>query len=178
MICGGKAGALVDQTCGALVGAFVPRPSKPGMDAAATNNVPPSPWELVLTASAAPSLVRNERNCGWPCGRPLGAPRFSGAELERIEFVAALAGSLESEPAPPRRPEDAPKRPRSDGAPAIDGGAPALAKRRRFVSAMRTASGSRRALVRPHPASLASVHSLARFRFGEPVKRGPITSVR
>ena len=38
--------------------------------------------------------------------------------------------------------------------------------------------GSRWASESPHAASLSRVHSLARFMFGEPVKRGPITSVR
>ena len=37
---------------------------------------------------------------------------------------------------------------------------------------------SRWALARPQAASLSRVHSLARFMLGEPVSRGPITSVR
>src|SRR5947209_12227456 len=37
---------------------------------------------------------------------------------------------------------------------------------------------SRCAFSRPQPASLSRVHSLARFRFGEAVSRGPITSDR
>ena len=37
---------------------------------------------------------------------------------------------------------------------------------------------SRWALDSPHAASRSRVHSLARFMFGEPVSRGPITSVR
>ena len=37
---------------------------------------------------------------------------------------------------------------------------------------------SRWALASPHLFSVWQVHSLARFRLGEPVSRGPITSVR
>ena len=37
---------------------------------------------------------------------------------------------------------------------------------------------SRWALAAPHAASLSRVHSLARFMLGEPVSRGPMTSVR
>ena len=37
---------------------------------------------------------------------------------------------------------------------------------------------SRWALASPHAVSVWHVHSLARFRLGEPVSRGPITSVR
>src|SRR5262245_7530483 len=52
---------------GALVGRVVPdRSSLSGTVAALTNNVPPSPWLLELTTTAAPSFMRNaSARPGW-----------------------------------------------------------------------------------------------------------------
>src|SRR5262245_42374526 len=60
------AGQLVDQARAMFVGALKPKPSPPlvlvlGTEAALTKNVPPSPIELGLTISAAPSFSRKAR---------------------------------------------------------------------------------------------------------------------
>src|SRR5947207_2219685 len=147
------AGALVDQARGIFVTALAPRPPKPapapGTDAALTNNVPPSPWVLGLTASAARSLAMNDKiRVEKKFVRPAaGPPRRPGpgpdSDSERAGSAGVGASGEELAAGPPRRPKFPPTRPRPVAG--VCGGL-ALARRRRFVSARRVARGSNRAL--------------------------------
>src|SRR5712671_1921847 len=138
------AGAFVAQTRTTFVALFVPRPSGAGTDASLTNSVPPSPCELALTTSAAPSFWRNDRYLALD-GRPLCPPRSSGAAAVRVAFVAG--GSSEKPEPPPPLASDPVRILLNpfDSAPKVRGG-PAFARRKRLVSLTRLANGSNRAL--------------------------------
>src|SRR2546421_699010 len=92
VICGGMAGAFVDQARGVLV-----KPAKAfafvlvsliGTLAALTKKVPPSPCELGYTTTEAPSFARNERKRVWGGNRPpRGPPRPSGPEPVAVRLV-------------------------------------------------------------------------------------------
>src|SRR5437588_6377584 len=129
---GGIAGAFVAQTRTTFVALFVPRPSGAGTVASLTNSVPPSPWELALTTSAAPSFWRNDKYRPLE-GRPLSPARSCGTAAVRVVFVAG-GSSEKPEPPPPLRSDPVRKRLTPfDSAPKARGG-PAFARRNRFVS--------------------------------------------
>src|ERR1041385_1901209 len=83
-------------------GALLPALLWVGMIAESTKNVPPSPCELAVTTSAAPSLAANERRWGVETAR---------AAVLVVWFVAALAGTAFVGPgAVPRPPRPKPAR--------------------------------------------------------------------
>src|SRR6185503_1489859 len=128
----------------AVGGGLVPlRRSAPGIDADATNQVPPSPSPLGVRTSATPSFAAKER---MRAEERLAA-LFRGAvpAPKRPLFVEV------TEFVPPVRP----------GKNARVSAGPALASRRRLDSAMRLASGSKRA--RTSRTGLAS--TIAPFNF-------------
>src|SRR5882724_11331796 len=154
VICAGMGGALVDQARGELLEKPPPPNPAPGTEAALTKKVPPSPWKLGETTTAAFSLARKESERPSPPARPLNPPRGPGPAAERAEFVVVSESSLprRTTPAsrlltPPRPPKPAPNLPGSPPnwkSPLRPAGL--LARRSRFVSTSRCAIGSKRGL--------------------------------
>src|SRR5438445_6034877 len=120
VICAGIAGAFVDHARGELLENPPPPSPAPGTEAALTKNVPPSPWKLGETTTAAFSLARKESERAIPPGRPRNPPRGPGPGAERTELLAASESSppLRATPAsrllnPAREPNPAPNLPES-----------------------------------------------------------------
>src|SRR5438132_1460788 len=88
------AGAFVDQARGELL-EEPPNPNPaPGTEAELTKNVPPSPWKLGETTTAAFSLARNESERPMAPGRPRNPPRPPGPV--RAELVLDSESSTNS----------------------------------------------------------------------------------
>jgi hypothetical protein len=83
------AGALVDHGEGPRTdpdGALLPREGAPGMLAALTNRVPPSPWPLELTSNAAPSRAAK---LNLSCEE---ISRVAGVRVLETELASFVAG--------------------------------------------------------------------------------------
>src|SRR5260221_13535499 len=120
VICAGRGGALVDQPRGEWRKKPPPPNPAPGTEAALTKNVPPSPWKLGETTTAAFSLARNESERPSPPGRPRNPPRAPGPAAERTELLQPSESSPPPRttaasrlPVPPRPPKPGPNLPES-----------------------------------------------------------------
>src|SRR5438132_14311182 len=124
------AAAFVAQARIVFVALLVPLPSGEGTDASLTNRVPPSPCELAVRTSAAPSFWRNDKYLPLD-GRPLCPPRSSGAAPVRVEFVAG-GSSEKPELASALFPDAVRIRLKLCDSVPVGSGAPALARRSRL----------------------------------------------
>src|SRR5438445_9860452 len=152
VICAGIAGAFVDHARGDLLENPPPPTRAPGTEAALTKNVPPSPWKLGETTTAAFSLARKESERPSPPGRPRNPPRGPGPAAERTELLGPSESSPPWRTTPASRLLGPPRAPNPD--PNLPGSPPnwksplrpaaLLARRSRLVSANLCAIGSKR----------------------------------
>src|SRR6185295_11169645 len=74
---------------GERAGPLVPALPGVGTIAESTKNVPPSPCELVVTTSAAPSFAANEKRCGEETARAAAADGLFVVEMRATALVGA-----------------------------------------------------------------------------------------